>query len=120
VVTPQQILALAEELAGRDDEAAARCSISRAYYAAFLHCRGWLETRGQAFAHGTQDHRGVHDAMLAVNRSIGQSLRYLRRRRNNADYDVGMSIPPELAQRACVTARAILQELGATPPNTTN
>ena len=84
-------LRLAHELADRDDEAAQRSAISRAYYAAFSLARQLLESEGVPLdAEGS-----IHSQVWDTFRNSADDVRYyigidgkgLRNFRNSADYE---------------------------------
>ncbi len=85
-------LTLAKELATRDDEAAQRSAMSRAYYAAFHSARSFLRQEGVSISNpGLGEHKSVWDAFQNSRDDqriqIGQRGERLRLFRNRADYD---------------------------------
>lgn len=109
MVTPADILKLALELSGREDETSIRSGISRAYYAAFLHCRAQLSEGGVLVVRGAgSDHRAVQDAVTRTNQAIGHALLQLRNMRNQADYDLSLSFSGLIALAMCAAARIVL------------
>lgn len=72
------------------DEAKLRCSISRAYYAAFGKARDFLENEGEKFSQ-----ESVHQKVAEIfnryededRREVGDYLIRMRNKRNRADYD---------------------------------
>ena len=110
MVTATDLLALANELSVRTDEAALRCAASRAYYAAFVHCRteaaralGFVPT-GLA-----RDHRLLREALAEVRPDTAEFLENLRKERNRADYDVGGRFLRVSAVDACDVADTIMR-----------
>ena len=94
-----RFLVLAEELGRRRNDAAAlRTAISRAYYAAFCSARLRLRQDGVVIPPTSAAHRVVWNHYLTANaqhrRAIGIAGERLRRARNQADYD---SYFPQLA-----------------------
>ena len=73
-----------------DREAALRCAISRAYYAAFCAARNHLEREGQRLSRSGLDHRDVprrlRERSDAASKQIASHLERLRIDRNRADY----------------------------------
>ena len=106
MVTPHELLTLAEMIAAIPGEAAARKAVSCAYYAAYLHCTGLVEGRWRP-----GDHRRVFRAMRQREPAIGSNLGALRSQRIAADYDIRASftIAPE---QAIEVAREILSYPG--------
>jgi uncharacterized protein (UPF0332 family) len=80
---------LAEELRGREDEAARRSSISRLYYAVYWQARLYLEDDGFILTLNDGSHRQVWNAFRdrgITHRVIGVNGDRLRRNRVDADY----------------------------------
>lgn len=69
-------------------EAAERTAIGRSYYAAFLIVRDRLKTNHQVTITKDGAHRQVVQALLGINRTVGQEYQRLRKLREAADYDV--------------------------------
>jgi len=87
-----QYLVLAEELVlRRDDEAALRSAVSRAYYAVFCRARNRLRQEGAHIPKTGKAHTVVwnryREAAEECRRSIGTTGDRLRRSRNKADYN---------------------------------
>ena len=87
-----RFLVLAEELGQRRNDAAAqRTAISRAYYAAYCSARLRLRQDGVVIPPTSAAHRVVWNRYLTANaqhrRAIGVTGERLRRARNRADYD---------------------------------
>ena len=83
-------LELAEELAGRREEACKRSAVSRAYYCVFHHARKLVEREGFAIPRMGRAHDEVWDVLDAFGKQrtviahAGVTLRILRRA---ADYE---------------------------------
>src|SRR4051812_35864228 len=112
-----EFLALADELLqhGAGDEAKQRSAIGRAYYAAFLRTRSYLQAKGQNF---TRDraHQEVwefiYSPRIPTRGSISQAGKRLRDLRNRADYDlVYPAILSAEAEFAVGMAKQLLKDL---------
>ena len=92
---PLDWIALADELAARGNEAAARTAIGRYYYGVFLKSRDSLTHDNLLTPRfDDSDHRAVMTALHQNKRSAaGTALDNLRRTRNRADYDTGKFDP---------------------------
>ena len=114
-----QYLALAEELAERqNDEAALRSAISRAHYAAFCLARNRLRQEGVALprtgaAHGMIWATYRETAGSSTRRSIGHIGDRLRVIRNMADYDDTVVDLVSWARFALSRARLVLTLLNS-------
>ncbi len=109
-MSPIDFLAVAEELARGTTEAHWRSATSRAYYAAFHHCRLFAEERVGLTGLGTaEDHGVVARAVDQIDHDAADRLRGLRRERNDADYELEGRVPRGRAQLACLTALRLLQ-----------
>ena len=111
-----EFLRLAEELADRDDDAAKRSAVSRAYYAVFCVARDALEIRDlfdrrEAESH----HKEVWDAFEGDPRRewkrIGAFGHLLREDRRLADYEEDISNLPYLTRGAMNRARRLSSDL---------
>ena len=109
-------LRLAEELAERDDDAAKRSAVSRAYYAVYCLARDALEVRGlfdrsEAESH----HKEVWDAFEGDSRRewkrIGAFGHLLREDRRQADYDEQVPNLPRFTDGAMRRARRLNADL---------
>ena len=99
-------LALAEELALRQDEASKRTAISRAYYCVFHHALVLVESESMAIPKTGAAHDAVWDILMKAGgrrRQIGDSGRGLRTMRRIADYE------PVLWRLDWTTATALVQ-----------
>jgi len=111
-------LELARHLAGDlscayTDEAASRSAVSRAYYAAFCHARGYCTLRLGFRPRGTSsDHDGVR-ACLHRNgyHDLAIRLEQLRRWRNHCDYDNVVRDPAAIASSAVRFAQIVVGRL---------
>ena len=110
MVTPQDLLDLAERLATAPSEAELRASISRAYYAAFHHCREFVDARvGLPHTGTADDHREVISALWQLDPQASQRLRTLRARRNRADYEIQERVTARDARFGCFAAARLLE-----------
>lgn len=104
------------------DEAFYRSGVSRAYYAALLVARE--EARGRLGlglpAGGKLHHKDIIEKYLksrssAKLRNIGQKLQSLKSDRENADYELGITVSQGDAQGAVLVAEDILQLISSAP-----
>jgi hypothetical protein len=104
---------LAQELAGRDDEAARRTAVSRAYYSAYCYARD----RARINTEGARDaHKLVHEfyerRKSSKLRDFGANqLPALHRSRKDADYDEDCEITSTKCQWAIMKARQMISVL---------
>lgn len=84
-------LSLAQELSQRQDEAAIRSAISRAYYAALCSARLYLETQGKTISTmGADSHSQIWNAFQGKGKAanaVFQRGQSLKRHRQRADYE---------------------------------
>ena len=83
-------LSLAQELSQRQDKAALRSAISRAYYAAFCSARNYLRQQGAAIPPTEASHKVVWEMYQQKGKThaaIYQSGNRLKTRRRQADYE---------------------------------
>lgn len=106
-ITAADLRALASDLANQSGECAHRAAISRAYYAAFHHCRQWhdsLPAPGSSTGKGGGAHQllinqlqnpapEVIDPNRQKSRRAAVNLTALRAQRNIADYDLNLPVP---------------------------
>jgi uncharacterized protein (UPF0332 family) len=90
-------LAVAQDLAQHhtpeNEEAALRCAVSRAYYAAYHQAVAYCESQGRTFSHVGSDHQRVRDHLAVLGRPDEERyLLELHRWRIQADYDDQTSI----------------------------
>ena len=105
-------LALADELVTRPDEASARASVSRAYYALFCAARDSFGLKGHAV-------RGVNRLVIERymnsgkpdEREVGRILDKLRRFKSLADLESGKALKPGIAERSVLLCRRALELL---------
>jgi uncharacterized protein (UPF0332 family) len=114
--------ALARQLAGREveaisEEAKLRSAISRAYYAAFNKARIYLLDNGhiESFPIHRDVHQDVSLWFLArpdkLSKDIGENLDYLRRLRNQADYQDELKNLTAIAADALFRAGSVIDKL---------
>ena len=112
-------LGLAEELAGRGDEAALRSAISRAYYAAFGVTASHLRGRGvvvPVFKTHAFAWRAFTNNRDPLHVEIGLQLDRLRQWREAADYDANyVGTLHEDARAAIGGARLVLDAIERLP-----
>lgn len=114
-----QFLALAKELAERDDEASARSAISRAYYAAFHWARDYVVRHLAAQVPKYEAHEAVWSTLMQPGRTreelaAGAGGKKARGWRNQADYDPqlpGQQSPKQHAALAIKAAESIIANL---------
>jgi hypothetical protein len=111
-VNPLDFLDLAEELAGRDDEAARRTAVGRFYYAVFLQCRAEVAKRVVP-PRGARIHQWVANQPREENPQRAAFLHELRSHRNVADYDIEVEFLPSIVDRAARLAERILNSAEA-------
>lgn len=109
MVTPEELLGLAQGLVETHREVNFRSAASRAYYAAFLHQREAARQRG-SLPPGYQPniHRRVEAALRSVDEDGAIALATLRSLRNAADYDDHIDFSRALALHAIRLARELL------------
>lgn len=105
---------LAAELSARNEEAATRSAVSRAYYGAFCLARD----RATLDEYKKPDvHRAVIDryeqSPSGRERTVGQFLAELFRQRKKADYESGFQVDSAVARRAVEKARRVANHLDA-------
>lgn len=94
-----------------EDESKYRTSISRAYYAAFLVTRSYLESAGYNFPPDSNVHKKVIDYMKNKNSFISNLLFNLRDRRNNADYNLDAQIKKGITISSMKSAQMVIDEI---------
>lgn len=102
--------ALAED-SNYEDESKYRTSISRAYYAAFLLSRSYLESLNYSFSPESNVHKKVIDYMKNENSFISSLLFKLRNNRNNADYNLNDQIKKGITISSIKSAQMIIDEI---------
>ena len=113
---PQHFLDLATNLIGDTEynvEARYRTSISRAYYAAHLISKEKLEEIGITFP-VKQDKAEIHKMVIVSlknkNKVVGDMLWDLRRKRNEADYDLNTEFNEYGTQVLLSVAETVIKE----------
>jgi hypothetical protein len=110
---------LAAQTSAEAIQAAIRCSISRAYYAAHWHTRNYLETRFTNFTPGRHDvHLTVVNKMINDHSelsSIGKQLDGLRRTRVRADYESAFAFNKSDCDSALRCATNIIDRINKLP-----
>jgi uncharacterized protein (UPF0332 family) len=108
-------LELAEELAQRDDEAALRSAVSRAYYAVYGKARSHLQYKGIAISNAVNGHEAVWNAFKEsggrTSTGIGINGDRLRRQRNVTDYENVVKNLSNLAQGSIKLAKNVMSYL---------
>ena len=111
---PRLLLDLADKLcedSNYDDESKYRTSISRAYYAAHLTARCKLESSGIDFPADSNVHREVINNLKKMDKRVSGMLYNLRKKRNNADYELGMEIKKGHALSCLKSSRIIVDKI---------
>jgi hypothetical protein len=113
-----EYLALAQYLQGQSNsefsqEAALRCAVSRAYYAAFCHARNYArDHHGFKPYHNPDDHPRVREHFRKLgNAKIAGDLELLRQWRNQCDYDDNISSISLMFLGARTAAQNIFESL---------
>lgn len=111
---------LAEELSGQTptaaakDEARRRAAISRAYYAALMSVRNFVEAKDKIPVGANEVHR-LADRLMAsrddTRKKIGSDLDRLRTDRNKADYKNDLKDADKMATQAVLLCNGILGSL---------
>ena len=114
----KEYLSLAQNLqdqthSGFSQEAAFRCAISRAYYAAFCHARNYARDRhGFKPDYKPEDHFRVREYFQKLGHvKIAGDLELLRQWRNKCDYDDDISNIPIMCLGAITAAQNIFESL---------
>lgn len=91
-------------------EALYRCSISRAYYAAFCNALCFSRDCGVFQPSGTsEDHTLLREYLRKIGRvDVADMLDQLRQRRNDCDYDKNAVIFPIMVNRAIKNADSVI------------
>ncbi len=109
MVTPEDLLDLAQAMHSMGTETAHRSAVSRAYYAAYHHLRVVVESRVGFVGTGTaDDHALVIAAVQLFDGPAADWLRYLRFRRNQADYDLGAHFPASTSEQSLAIGARLL------------
>jgi len=104
----------AEAATTAHEEANWRCSISRAYYAAFHHARYKLSDKWDIpISHSAIAHAQVPNFFKQKNEGdIAKKLRRMRIARNGADYDDQMANLRRIARDTLKLAKEVVEDLG--------
>jgi hypothetical protein len=117
---PRTFLDVANQLQTSATEAGRRTSIGRSYYALFNILRVSLESQGISFKKSAADHGrlvryltqcGNHEAVR-----VGQALRDLREQRNQADYEMSLTLDARQSQLAYQQAQKAVQRFDTLSP----
>lgn len=111
-----EYLNLARELAqAMTDEAKMRSAISRAYYAAFIKARNFLQEREGLTIASENSHQYLinqfKNSSDPARTKLGERLKRLRVYRNQADYDNSFPRLAEKVQESLTLARRIISSL---------
>ena len=112
-VTPEILLAAAEAIGRGNSEADWRNATSRAYYAAFHHCRSVAQNARLSLPQTGSVHLALIEALThTLNpsplRSLGYILDNCRRRRVAADYRIDEDFPRSLTETVLADCREVL------------
>lgn len=111
---PSFFLEVARDISSDDHycyEAGHRTCINRAYYAAHLISRGYLESLGYNTSAGTSAHRDVIDKFTGQNQKVRGLLHNLFKLRKDADYKLNVPIEKKDADYSISMAEEILEEI---------
>ena len=104
---PLDFLKVARNLHESEDESERRTSIGRSYFALFNYVRQTVESVRNV-PKDEDAHRVVPDYLDKTRnkdlKSIGQTLRFLRKSRNTADYELMAAIEPAVSRVALARA----------------
>ena len=110
-------LEIAQKLVQMRSEPALRSAVSRAYYAVYNCCIHFLDELGFKFEKDTPAHEKVYqylnNASIEEIKTAAENLRHLRKRRNQADYNMA-SIEFQnhiICQLDLVSAQAIISQI---------
>ena len=120
MIGARDLLKLAEVLCRGTTEAEWRCSVGRAYYAAFHQARDLLQTLGFQIPRAELVHAFLWKRLQSCGPSAvgtaGSKLHQLRSLRNRADYDVTIAFVQNDAIAAVETSRQILDAFETLAP----
>ncbi|MGI8406849.1 MAG: hypothetical protein ACR2OE_19150 [Thermomicrobiales bacterium] len=92
MIKGRDFLIVVAQLREEDAEVCKRTLISRAYYAAFLEARSFTESHiGHVATRSASEHQGIPALLRQLNPELDTGLKFLRRIRNSADYDIHLS-----------------------------
>lgn len=114
---PAAFLDIAQQWQVSDSEAERRTSIGRSYYTLFNILRQSLSSRGVHFRSGSDVHRQLVDYLTRCRHReaarIGGILKDLRVQRNQADYDMNITINTSQSQLAYRRAQDAIDRFNA-------
>ncbi len=111
---PAGFLELASSLARRNraNQAELRSAISRAYYSVFLYARERLMAAGRISPTGSPtDHGLVVERLRSLGGPQGDQVDKLRKRRNQADYNLRQYVTRGKARQAVTVAESLWPRL---------
>jgi len=92
MIRGRDFLTVVDHLRAKDGEIYKRTSISRAYYAAFLEARAFSnDYLGHAQTRSANEHQRLPTILHELDPGLAANMKFLRRLRNSADYDVDLS-----------------------------
>lgn len=94
-----------------DEESKYRTSISRAYYAAFLISRTYLESEDFTLSSTRSVHQEIIEYMKDVNYLVSNLLIKLRKNRTDADYNLTMLVKKGITNSSIRCAQQIIDEV---------
>lgn len=122
MITPADLLRIANHLLKRNTEADWRSSISRSYYAAFHAACNFLRDLGFAVPQDDSAHHYAYSRLFNCGTKqvavLADKLADLRRQRNQADYECSATVRQGEATDALRNAQDILYVLDNLPPVT--
>src|SRR5438874_568743 len=114
---PITFLDVAAQLQSSLSEAERRTAIGRSYYALYNVLRSTLEAQAVPFTQGVDDHRRLTEYLFRCRHRaaarIGATLRDLRILRNEADYEMGITVTRQQSQFAYAQARQAVDRFKA-------
>jgi uncharacterized protein (UPF0332 family) len=114
---PAAFLDIAQQFQASNSEAERRTSIGRSYYTLFNILRQSLFSRGVRFSSSGADHRQLVDYLTQCRNQeaarIGGILKDLRVQRNQADYDMNITIDTNQSQLAYRRAQDAVDRFNA-------
>jgi hypothetical protein len=114
---PAAFLDIAQQWQVSDSEAERRTSIGRSYYTLFNILRQSLSSRGVTFSFRATDHGVLVDYLTRCSNQeaarIGGILNNLRVQRNDADYDMNLTIDTSQSQLAYRRAQDAVDRFNA-------
>ena len=91
-------------------EAAQRCAVSRAYYAAFCYARNYARDNYKFQPHNKpDDHRNLQEFYVGISKNeVADALLRLRQWRNKCDYDDRVTKLPMISAGAITNAQYVI------------